>query len=367
MLNYWLALSVLEGIGLVTKHKLLNIFGTPDRIFEEKIKKADFPRIKEDIDLRTVKSDYLKTAEIIIGQCKEKNAEIICFDDENYPKLLRETGFTAPLILYCKGNGKILCEKSAAIVGTREPNGNGRKDTRVISSGLAQNGFVIVSGLARGVDTIAHNSTLEAGGKTIAVMATGIDRISPAQNTELARMITEKGGALITERRPGEMPHAPNFVQRNRIISGLSQCSIIVSAPEKSGALITADFAQRQNRKVFVVPGTISDEKYKGSNKLLLKKIIDPALTIDGILCYINGTKKPEQIGIFDIAIPQNGKKIDLPKPQENLLSFFGKEPVSLEELSQKSGIDTVELYGALLDLELEGIIYKTAQDKYFI
>ncbi|MDR0304974.1 MAG: DNA-protecting protein DprA, partial [Chitinispirillales bacterium] len=234
MLDYWLALSVANKIGLSTKHKLLRYFGSPVKIFEEKIRKIDFSGIKEDIDLKAAKDKYLKTAQIIMKRCEDENAEIICFDDENYPKLLKETN-APPLILYCKGDKKILSQRSVAIVGTREPNSNGKKDTEMISSGLTKSGFVIASGLARGVDTVAHDSVVNAGGKTIAVMATGINKIYPVQNIELAKRITGGGGALITEQRPDEMPFAPNFAQRNRIISGISECTIIVSAPEKSG------------------------------------------------------------------------------------------------------------------------------------
>ena len=370
MLNYWLALSVLGGIGLTGKHKLLKTFGSPDKVFEENIRKVDFPRIRGDIDLAAQKNVCLESAENIIDKCEKEKAKIICFDDEDYPRLLKNIGASAPLVIYCKGSSEVLSEKNVVIVGTREPNVNGQKDARLLSSQLAQNGFVIVSGLARGVDTIAHNSALEAGGKTVSVMATGIDMVTPTQNIELAKRIVDNGGAVITEQHPGKMPYAPNFAQRDRIISGLSQCTIVVSAPEKSGALITADFAERQGRKVFVVPGTISDEKYKGSNRLLLKKIVDPALTIEGILAYINGTKNVEQISIFDVPqkvlAPVPNKRTDYTEEQETLLSFLSAQPIGIETLSERSGISIDKLYGILFELEIEGIVLRTAQEEYY-
>lgn len=357
---YWLALSLAEGLGLATKHKLLQVFGTPERIFEEKISKKDFPRIKNDIDFTKIKDFYLKSAERIINQCENINTEIICFDSQNYPKLLKEIN-QAPLVLYCKGNSKILSKRGVAIVGTREPNANGERDTREISLGLAQDGFVIVSGLARGVDTIAHNSALEMKKETIAVMATGINEITPAQNIGLAKRIVENGGAVITEQIPDKLAFAPNFVQRNRIISGLSECSIIISAPEKSGALRTAEFAQQQGRKVLVVPGYRNDEKYAGSNKFLEKA----ALKLNDISSFINGTKKVEQLDMFYVP-PQ------IQKPQNQVLlhpimQYLSKNPISLENLSIKSGIEADELYEILFDLSFDGSIKQDMSGNYYM
>ncbi|MDR0303779.1 MAG: DNA-processing protein DprA, partial [Chitinispirillales bacterium] len=155
--------------------------------------------------------------------------------------------------------------------------------------------------------------------------------------------------------------------QRNRIITGKTECTIIVTAPKKSSALITGDFAEKQGRKVLVVPGTISDEKYKGSNKLLLKKNVDPALALDGILCYLNGTKAVEQIGIFDIPKEIPVKKIEVSQAEENVISLLGKERMSVQDLSEKCGADVGELCEILFDLELREIISQTADGKYFV
>lgn len=361
---YWLALSLVEGLGLASKHKLLNTFGTPEKIFEEKISKNDFPRIKNDIDFREIKDYYLKSAEEIINQCEKISVEIISLNSDNYPKLLRDIN-QAPLILYCKGNSKILSKMGVAIVGTREPNANGISDTKEISTGLAENGFVIVSGLARGVDTIAHNSALDVKKETIAVMATGINEITPVQNIGLAKRIIENGGAVITEQIPDKMAFAPNFVQRNRIISGLSECSIIISAPEKSGALRTAEFAEQQGRKVLVAPGVRSDERYDGSNKLLLNPNVAPALKVSGIISFINGTKKVEQIGIFDIPEVKPLPKTVIPENSHPIMQYLSKNPISLENLSIKSGIDTGELYEILFDLSFEGIVSQDMSGNY--
>jgi DNA processing protein len=366
MLEYWIALSVVKNMGLSVKHELLKKSRSPDKVFEEKVKKSDFARMKGDIDLKTVKDECLYEAESIIRRCRNENAEIICFDDVNYPKLLKEIS-TAPLVLYCKGDKKVLSQRCIAVVGTREPSDNGVKDTKMLSAGLAKAGLVIVSGLARGVDTFAHNSAVETGGKTIAVMATGINKIHPVQNIGLAQKIANGGGILITEQPPDETPFAPNFVQRNRIISGICECTIIVSAPEKSGALITGDFAERHGRKVLVVPGTISDEKYKGSNKLLLKKNVDPALAIDGILSYLNGVKAVRQIEIFDIPEKIPVKKIEVSQTQEKIISLLENEQSSVQDLSEKSGMGVGELCDVLFDLEMTEIVSQTADGKYFV
>ena len=359
---YWLALSLVQGLGLASKHKLLQIFGTPERIFEEKISKYDFPRIKDDIDFKKIKDNYLKSAERIIRICERDKIEIITFESVNYPKLLKEIN-QAPLLLYCKGNSKILSKRCVAVVGTREPNANGENDTREISKGLAENGFVVVSGLARGVDTIAHTSTLEVKKETIAVMATGINEITPAQNISLARKIIENGGALITEHEPNKLAFAPNFVQRNRIISGLSECSIIISASEKSGALRTAEFAEQQGRKLLVAPGNRSDDKYQGSNKLLLKKNVAPALLVSGIISYINGTKEVQQLDMFYTPPPPKvfAKEI-IPNP---IMQFLSKNPTSVETLAEKSGIDYFEICETLLEFTAKGIVVSDNTGKY--
>ena len=362
-MNYWIALSLVEGIGLFTTHQLLNTFGSPEKIFEEKISKNDFPRIKEDIDFTKIKDFYLKSAEKIIEQCENISTEIICFGSPNYPKLLKNIN-QAPLVLYCKGNSKILSKRGVAIVGSREPNANGEKDTKEIATGLSENGFVIVSGLARGIDTIAHTSALEMQKETIAVMATGINEITPIENTGLAKRIIENGGAVITEQIPDELAFAPNFVQRNRIISGLSECSIVISAPQRSGALHTAKFAEQQGRKIMAAPGARSDERYGGCNKLLLKSNVVPALEISGIISYINGTKKVEQIGMFDIpkVKPTNPQVFSSP-----IIQYLSKNPISLENLSLKSGIYTDELYEILFDLSFDGSIKQDMSGNYYI
>jgi DNA processing protein len=358
---YWIALSLVEGAGLVSKHKLLEIFGAPEKIFEQKISKFDFPRIKEDIDFKNIKDFYLKSAENIICQCEKSKAEIICFDDKYYPEQLKIIN-GAPLLLYCKGDKKILSQKSVAIVGTREPNENGIKDTKEFSSGLTKGGFVISSGLARGVDSIAHHKSLENGGKTIAVMATGINEVTPVSNIGLAKQIIESGGAVITEQVPDKLAFAPNFVQRNRIIIGLAKCVVLTSAPEKSGALATVRFAEQQGKKIFVTPGRISENEYKGSNKLLLKENIDPALAVNDVLSFLNGTKKIEQLDMFYVP-PKVSKPQVLANP---IMQYLSKNPVSLENLSIKSGINTDELYETLFDLSFDGSIKQDISGNYY-
>jgi DNA processing protein len=365
---YWLALSLVDGIGLATKHSLLKRFGTPEKIFGEKISKKEFPTLKGDVDLSNKRDFYLKSAERISAFCEKENVNVITFADEIYPKLLRGIN-QAPLLLYCKGNAEILSSRGVAIVGTREPNVNGEKDAGEIAYGLAQNGFVIVSGLARGVDSVAHNSALDANGTTIAVMATGINNITPGSNIELAKKIIEKNGAIITEQPPGKLAFAPNFVLRNRIIAGLSECSIVICAPEKSGALRTAEFARQQGKKILVSPGYRSDEKYDGSNRLLSEKNVVPALKLDEILSFLNGVQKIEQISIFDTVKPkENIRKHQispLPQEQEALLSFLSKEPISLEKLSEKSGVDILQISEILFDMELNGTVVQDFSGNY--
>lgn len=190
------------------------------------------------------------------------------FGDENYPVILKEI-YNPPLKLHYKGSFGQDERPHIAIVGTRKATAHGLEIARTLAKELASTGAVIVSGLALGVDTAAHDGALSAGGRTIAVLPVGIDRIYPAQNAGLAQRILERGGAIISEYESGAPSYKDHFLARNRIVSGLSVGIVVIEAPERSGALATAAHALQQNREVFVVPGPINSENYKGSHSLL--------------------------------------------------------------------------------------------------
>lgn len=188
--------------------------------------------------------------------------------DENYPELLKQI-YDPPKCLYVMGNLEILNTPSLAIVGCRETTEYGKKAATYFAYNLAKQGITIVSGLAKGVDSFSHIGALQAEGKTIAVLGSGLDIIYPKENNQLAKKIIEKGGAIISEYPLGTRPLQEHFPARNRIISGISQAVLVVEAKEKSGSLITADFAMEQGKEVYAVPGNINSLNSIGTNNLI--------------------------------------------------------------------------------------------------
>lgn len=213
-----------------------------------------------------------------------KKIETIKIGDSYYPKYLREI-YDAPKKLYIRGNKEILNNRSIAIVGCRNNSKYGELIAKNLGYNLAKAGFNIVSGLAKGIDSFAHIGAIYAKGKTVAILGNGIDTIYPRQNIKIAEKIIEYGGAIISEYPAGVKPDKLNFPARNRIISGLSLGAIIVEAKEKSGSLITADFALEQGRDVFAVPGFITEPNSKGTNKLIKQGAI-PITSFEDVLEY---------------------------------------------------------------------------------
>ncbi len=199
---------------------------------------------------------------------EKHNIKIISIQDELYPRLLEKI-YGAPINLYIRGNEKALINPCIAIVGCRKANDYGKKIAREFAYNLSKSGFTIVSGLAKGIDSYAHFGTIEAKRKTIAVLGNGLDTIYPKENLKLSEKILENEGAIISEYPLGTQPNRENFPARNRIISGLSNGILVVEAKEKSGTLITTDFALEQGRDVFVIPGNIDSENSFGTNELI--------------------------------------------------------------------------------------------------
>ncbi len=203
-----------------------------------------------------------------IGYMVKNNIEIISIQDQRYPEILK-TIYDPPVSLYIRGNIEILNSCSIAIIGCRNCTQYGKNVAQKLAYNISKQEVNIVSGLAKGIDAIAHKGTIIAGGKTIAVLGNGLDTIYPSENITLAKEILKTGGAIISEYPLGEKPQKQNFPERNRIVSGLSKGIIVVEAKEKSGTLITVDFALEQGRDVFVVPGNIDSKNSAGTNELI--------------------------------------------------------------------------------------------------
>ncbi len=274
---------------------------------------------------------------------KKYDQEIISLWDDTYPFLLKETDMAPPLLFY-KGDILLLQNYSVSIVGTRNPTEYGRKVANKIAEEISERGITVVSGLALGVDTISHKGALKAKGKTVAVLPSPINQITPFSNRKLAKEIEEKG-LLISEYPPKSKIGKQNFYLRNRIISGISRATIVVEAGEKSGALITAAFALEQNREVFAIPGNIFSEKSRGTNKLLHQGAT-PFLSTEEFLSEMGLQKKSSVI-----QLPQ------LEEDEQMILEALGKTTRHLDELMVITGMDFGKLFEKILSLETTGYI----------
>jgi DNA processing protein len=288
--------------------------------------------------------------EPVFERIQKAHARICTLDDDEYPALLKEVP-DGPPIFYIRGQLFPEDDLSLAIVGTRKSTTYGEQVTRRMATAMAQARVTIISGLARGLDTIAHEAALAAGGRTIAVMGNGIEQIYPSENRALATKIIEEGvGAVITEYPPGTPPIAENFPARNRIISGLSLGVLIVEAPSSSGALLTAQFALEQNREVFAVPGNITSPNSQGTNRLIqegAKLVMHP----EDILEELNLSR-------YTLQTRQAVKSIVPDSPEEaRLLALIALEPLHIDEISIQSNLPIYQVASMMTMLELKGLV----------
>lgn len=276
--RYWIWFSLIKKLGCIRKKRLLEIYKTPEKIYNLTRKElAKIDGIGEEKIHNIMESKDERVIDYHIKYMKENNIDIIHIYEESYPQILKQI-YDAPISLYIKGNKEILNNKNIGIVGCRECTDYGKKATKYFAYNLSKENINIVSGLAKGVDSYAHWGSIGAinelknhniCGKTIAVVGNGLDMVYPKENIELANEIIRSGGAIISEYSCGTKPDKMNFPARNRIISGISSGIIVVEAKEKSGTLITVDFALEQGRDVYVVPGNINSINSVGTNDLI--------------------------------------------------------------------------------------------------
>jgi len=278
------------------------------------------------------------------------NGKYISYWDDEYPQLL-QTIYDAPVGLFVLGEIPKL--NAIGIVGTRTPTAYGRKISEKFSRELVQNGFMIASGMARGIDSISHHTAMKMGGKTIAVLGCGIDICYPPENNKLRELIIENG-AIVSEYIPGTKPDAINFPKRNRIISGLSLGSLVVEAGNKSGAVITALNALDQNREVFVVPGRIDSKESIGCHRLIQQgaKLVTK---IEDILEELNINKSNQQIELLP----------DLSPEEKVVYDQLSNEPIQIDDLCKKMEKDSPEILSILLLLELKNVIIQHPGKKF--
>jgi len=267
--KYWIWLSRIEGLGSVRKKKLLDIYKSPEEIW--KLEFNDIINIEgfgEKIAKAILNDKNRKNLDKYAQYMEKYNIHMFTINDKNYPERLKHI-YDSPVTLYVKGNINALNNKSIAIVGCRECSEYGKKVAEKFAYELGKNNICIISGMAKGIDSQAHIGALKANAKTIAVLGSGLDRIYPKENVFLYNDIIENGGAIVSEYVIGTETNRMNFPARNRIISGLSNGVVVVEAKEKSGTLITVDFALEQGRDIFVVPGNITSINSFGTNDLI--------------------------------------------------------------------------------------------------
>jgi DNA processing protein len=273
--QYWLALTRLEGLGVRGAHKLIEHFGSARAAYMASLTELESCGIPAPVAQAIFAQTGLKDAEKEMAAAAKVQCQLLAYDSRDYPPLLREIP-DAPLVLYVRGDVKVLSQHAVAIVGTRRPTAYGSQVAHRLAHDLAERQVVIVSGMARGIDSAAHRGALESKGKTVAVQGRGMDQIYPSENRRLAEKIVENG-AIISEFPIGTGPTPENFPIRNRIISGLSLGVVVVEGAEYSGSLITARLALDQNREVFAVPGNITSAQSFGPNHLIKQgaKLVD--------------------------------------------------------------------------------------------
>ena len=268
-MEYWIWLSRIEGLGPIKIKELLKQYKRPENIWElDKNKLMQTKGIGENIANSILKKEYRENLEQYVKYMKKYNIGIITIDDKDYPKKLLHI-YDAPAILYYKGDKKLLHTDIIAMIGCRECSNYGKEVSIKFSYELAKNGITIISGMAKGIDSYSHIGCIKAGGKTIAVLGSGLDIIYPKENCLLYDEILSAKGLILSEYVIGTKPSKLNFPARNRIISGLSNGVIVVEAKGKSGTLNTVDFALEQGKDIFVVPGNITSTNSTGTNELI--------------------------------------------------------------------------------------------------
>ncbi|MBR1925663.1 MAG: DNA-processing protein DprA [Clostridia bacterium] len=348
-------LMSLAGISCKKQAELLKNFGSAEKVFEAFSKPHTLQKILSDENIKKIEEIYNsdKLENFKFGLIKT-GVKFITIQSEKYPQNLKEI-FDPPMILYYKGNIDLLKQDSIAIVGSRVCTRYGAEQTRLFSRALTKAGLVIISGLAEGIDAIAQKECVECGGKTIVVLAGRLNDIYPSVNKPLAEEILKKDGLIICENLPHLMPRY-GFVQRNRIIAGLSLGVFVPEAGEKSGSLHTVEFANDNGRHIFALPGPVNSSKSVGTNRL--------------IKCY-QGCCVTEPNDIisnfpqFKKIQTQKTQAVQLDLNEQLLLSALQDEELHYEELIQKTQLDSKTLNSLLTRCEIRGLIIKLAGNYY--
>ena len=352
--KFWVGFGLTPYIGPTRIQKLIHRFGDVERAWQ-----ASDRDLKTVLDERSVES-LVKTRNRLsldgeMEKYERKGIGVLTIAEPAYPRLLRLIP-SPPPVLFVRGSLTPDDDLAVAIVGTRRSSSYGREVTNRMATGLAEAGVTVVSGLARGIDAAAHSASLAAGGRTIAVLGSGVDIIYPSEHHQLAERIVENG-ALVSDYPPGRKPDAPNFPARNRIISGLSLGVVVIEAPNRSGALITVDFAADQGREVFIVPGSVLSDNSAGCHRMLRDgaRLVTRA---DDVLEDLRIGQRKEQAAVQQ-ALP-------LTDAERRLLNHINADPQHIDEIVAAANLPVAEGLALLSMLELKGIV-RDAGARHFV
>ena len=353
-LKYWAAFHRIPGIGRVRYQALLGRFGS----LADAWSAGPTDLRSAGLDDRVVRAITAERPNIDpdteVEQLGKHGVHALTWNDDAYPALLKETD-DAPPVIYVRGQLSAADEWALSVVGTRRPTPYGRQVAEELTYQLASNRICIVSGLARGVDAIVHRAAIQAGGRTVAVLACGLDMVYPPEHAKLAREIIEHG-ALISEYPLGTQPRGDYFPRRNRIMSGMSLGVLVVEGDLKSGAIITARWAADQNREVFAVPGSIFSPQSRGTNDLIQQgaKLVQK---VEDVLEELNLTMVPHQIEMQEL--------MPATDTEAGLLRHITKEPLHIDEVCRLSSLPVSTVSSVLAMMELKGLIKQMGPMSY--
>jgi len=357
-IRYSIALTMLTDVGPVGSKKLLSVFGTPEKIFHSTVEDLVAVGGIGINRARNIKAfSSWNDVEKQLKTLEKSGIRAVSFDEPSFPELLREIE-DAPVVIYIRGHMESQDRYAIAVVGSRKPSSYGASVAERISGELTSMGFTIVSGMARGIDALSHKGALSVGGRTIAVLGSGLDVPYPPENKLLMERIADSG-CVISEFPPGTPPNRENFPRRNRVISGMSLGVLVIEATTDSGSLITAKYALDQGREVFAIPGKVTAPTSGGTNELIRRGAIL--------------TRKAEDI-VEELAPvlkgfikSQDRSKGDVTEEEQKLCALLSREPKQIDNISRESKLPSSKVLGILLALELKGLVKQTTGKRFYL
>jgi len=355
------ALSLVPGVGPGRLRALLARFGSAEAVL--RAPRAALARA-DGVGPQTAAAIQAFDAEAAVAEQFERaagvGAEAVTLADDRYPRLLRQI-HDPPPVLWVRGELRPEDERAVAVVGTRRASEYGRRVAHEFAFELARRGWTVVSGLAYGVDVAAHRGAIEAGGRTLAVLGSGVDRIYPARHGPLAEQIASGQGAVVSEFPLGTPPDAPHFPRRNRVIAGLALGTLVAEARATGGALLTAWMATEQNRAVFAVPAPVFGGVGEGANQLIRKGYASLVTSVDDLIEEV-----APQAEVPAPAAAPSPPPPELSGVERQLFDALSSEPIALDALCERAGLDSSTALVYLLSLEFKGVVRQMAGKQFF-